>query len=275
MKKNSGFTIVEIIVAFALTMVVVLFLFQIVITLKDAYQNNFVVSNLVLKQDSISNMINNDLNNNNYGTIIDVIFDETTGCYTLTFENTAKRICYNLHENYLSYDDYEFNLVDKSTLDYVNVYKNNENLFIDIAISYKDLDDDYGVKVFYTQTEGMIIETPTCIETCYWYYTETKNTYCATESSTHSCHKYCDEGATNAKNNAGQNCSDNGGSTEACAQAAQTAYSSNYNKCIHSYITNTTTNNVYYQENSVKAEYSCDAPPSSTYTTKEIANSCE
>ena len=64
MKKNSGFTIVEIIVAFALTMVVVLFLFQIVITLKDAYQNNFVVSNLVLKQDSISNMINNDLNNN-------------------------------------------------------------------------------------------------------------------------------------------------------------------------------------------------------------------
>lgn len=151
MKKNSGFTIVEVIVAFALTMVVVLFLFQIVITLKDTYQNNFVISNLVLKQDNISNMINNDLVNNNYGAITDVTFDNTSSCYILTFENTIKTLCYDLQKNFLSYDDYEFTLVNKSTLNYVNVYKNNENLFIDIAISYKDLDDNYGVKVFYTQ----------------------------------------------------------------------------------------------------------------------------
>ena len=248
MKKNSGFTIVEIIVAFALTMVVVLFLFQIVITLKDAYQNNFVVSNLVLKQDSISNMINNDLNNNNYGAIMDVVFDENSSCYTLTFENTIKTICYDLHENYLSYDDYEFNLVDKSTLDYVNVYKQNENLFIDIAISYKDLEDNYGVKVFYTQTEGMIIEPPTCVNTCYWYYTETSNKYCKNETSSHSCYTTCKQTAETNKQQASQNCSANGGSSDWCTETAQEAYDNAYTNCINSLQTGKITTNIYYQE---------------------------
>ena len=62
MKK--GFTVVELIVSFSLVMVIVIFLFQIVISLKNLYTNSGVKTELLNKQSLISNEINKKLSSN-------------------------------------------------------------------------------------------------------------------------------------------------------------------------------------------------------------------
>ena len=62
MKK--GFTVVELIVSFSLVMVIVIFLFQIIISLKNLSTNSGVKTELLNKQSLISNEINKKLNNN-------------------------------------------------------------------------------------------------------------------------------------------------------------------------------------------------------------------
>ncbi len=147
--KNKGFTLVEIIVSFALTMIVVLFLFQLVITLKNVYTNNFVVSNLILKQANISKMINNDLLSPNLGNVSDFTYDQVNKCYNILFgSGIMHSICTDTINNKVIYDNYEFDLVKGSKVGNISVErKNTSDLYIHIPISYPDLDKDYGIKI--------------------------------------------------------------------------------------------------------------------------------
>lgn len=147
MKKNEGFTLVEIIVAFALTMVIVLFLFQLIITIKKIYTNNFVASNLSLKQANISQMINNDLILSNLGNFTG--YTTQNNCYNLMFQNSPynpRKLCVDKSNNTITYNDYEFELVKGSKIGNVTIDKQLNNLYINIPISYPDLDKDYGIK---------------------------------------------------------------------------------------------------------------------------------
>lgn len=144
MRKNKGFTLVEIIVAFALTMVIVLFLFQLIITIKNIYTNNFVASNLSLKQANISQMINNDLITSNLGNFTGYSIQDN--CYNLTFQNNFRRLCIDKANNTIAYQGYEFELVNGSKIGDMTVGQQANNLYINIPISYPDLDRDYGIK---------------------------------------------------------------------------------------------------------------------------------
>lgn len=152
MKKNKGFTLVEIIVAFALTMVIVLFLFQLIITIKKIYTNNFVTSNLNLKQSNISQMINNDLMLSNLGNVIDISKNTLTNCYNISFQYGRRNLCYDISANTITYNDYEFELVKGSKIGNVTIDRQLNNLYINIPISYPDLDRDYGIKAVLINT---------------------------------------------------------------------------------------------------------------------------
>ena len=151
MKKNAGFTLVEIIVSFTLTMVIVLFLFQLVITLKQIYTNNFVKSNLVLKQSNISRMINSDLISSYLGNVTNVA--NTINCYNITFEYGSRNICYDNSTKTISYNDYEFQLDKNVEIDSKNVLvgydTTNSILKINIPVTYPDIDGDFGIKIAY------------------------------------------------------------------------------------------------------------------------------
>lgn len=62
MKKNQGFSIVELIVSFALTMIIVVVLFEIIISLKNVYENSVTKSALVSRQNVLTDYIYSDLN---------------------------------------------------------------------------------------------------------------------------------------------------------------------------------------------------------------------
>ncbi len=149
MKENKGFTLVEVIVSFALTMIIVLFLFQLIITLKNVYNHKLIISNLILKQSNINQMINSDLIVSNLGDIISVSNDMVSNCYNISFQYGSRNICYNKENNTISYNDYEFELIKNSKIGDVSVVVNNGMLFIDIPITYPDIDNNFDVKIAY------------------------------------------------------------------------------------------------------------------------------
>ena len=61
--KRNGFTVVELIVSFSLTLVIAVFLFQIIINLKNLYTNSVIKTELVNMQSLISREINSKFNN--------------------------------------------------------------------------------------------------------------------------------------------------------------------------------------------------------------------
>ena len=63
-KDQSGFTIIELITSFSLTMVVLVFLFNIVVTMKETYVTNSAKSDLIVTQSLLSTALNEDLYNN-------------------------------------------------------------------------------------------------------------------------------------------------------------------------------------------------------------------
>lgn len=149
MKKNKGFTLVEVIVSFALTMIIVLFLFQLIITLKNIYNNNFVTSDLVLKQSNINQMINKDLMVSNLGEVTSIDNDSINNCYNINFQYGRRNLCYNKENNTISYNDYEFELIKNSNIGDVSVLASDGMLFINIGITYPDIDNNFDVKVAY------------------------------------------------------------------------------------------------------------------------------
>ena len=151
MKNNKGFTLVEIIVSFSLTMIVVLFLFQIILTLKQVYTNNFVVSDLKIKQGNIVKMINNDFSMSNLEDVVGIT-PSNNNCYVITFSNDTRNICYDNKNNVLIYNDYEFSLVEGSIVGNLNVYIDSGILFIDIPITYRDIDGDFVIKMYYNNS---------------------------------------------------------------------------------------------------------------------------
>lgn len=61
MKKNKGFSIVELIVSFSLTMIIVVILFEIIISLKNVYESSVTKSALISKQNILTDYIYSDI----------------------------------------------------------------------------------------------------------------------------------------------------------------------------------------------------------------------
>ena len=155
MKK--GFTVVELIVSFSLTMVIVVFLFQIVISLKNMYTANSLKTELLNKQAIISDKINSSFNKK---TITNVT---KCGSYCLNFiysDNSSEMLKINYNENSFQFGSYKTLLPDNSYMSNPSidiVYSgtfledsNNSILVINIPI-YSDFlkNQNYGINVMY------------------------------------------------------------------------------------------------------------------------------
>ncbi|MBQ9011792.1 MAG: prepilin-type N-terminal cleavage/methylation domain-containing protein [Bacilli bacterium] len=59
MKNNKGFTVVELLAAFTLTMVIVVFLFEIVLELKNVYVDSSLKTSVISKNSVVATTLNN------------------------------------------------------------------------------------------------------------------------------------------------------------------------------------------------------------------------
>lgn len=128
--NKKGFTTVELIVSFTLTAIIVIFLFELVLMLKDIYVNSGIKVKLVTKEATINSIINEDfkfktlISANKNGNEVTFVFDD----------GTKKTLSYNKANETISYGDYTTKLISGSKFG---------NILITTEVSMKAEDFDY------------------------------------------------------------------------------------------------------------------------------------
>ena len=162
-KNKKGATVVELIVSFTLVTVISIFLFQLVISLKELYDNSIIKTELLNKQSLISNQLNSTLNSKEIATI------SKCGLYCLNFnytDGTTDRLVLDLTNKTFEFGTYKTDLPEDSyfanpniAISYAatfNTYANNAMVIIDIPIySDKIKDQNFGVKVIYQYNSNL------------------------------------------------------------------------------------------------------------------------
>lgn len=157
LKNNKGFTVVELVTSFALAMVVFVFLFEIVVTLKDLYINSGYKTELLYKQAMISNKINTTLTQKK----IKIAMTCGDDCLFFIFDdNTTSKLQIDKENNIFTWGDYTTKLVANSYFGDININsitatnvgngKNDSIINIKIPIYSANITDkDFGVNIVY------------------------------------------------------------------------------------------------------------------------------
>ncbi len=152
MHKKRGFTLIEIAVTFSLVSVIVILLFQIIISLREVYIKGDIQTTFLSKQGIITKKINDDLQNLNLTSITSC----GAFCITLEYENHEKyNLSIDVQNQQIQYHDYTWKLPEGASIGTVEttIYENpadhNAILKIDIPVVHKLLENDYGLHFIY------------------------------------------------------------------------------------------------------------------------------
>ena len=157
MKNKKGFTVIELIVSFSLTVVVSIFLFQLVLVLQNMYNNSSVQTELLNIQGLISNKINSSFNEKDINRIT------KCGTYCLNFiynDGSNEELKINYAQNKIQFGSYTTKLPKNSTFKEVVVdilysgtfNQNNNNALLNLKIPInndKFKDKNFGINVVY------------------------------------------------------------------------------------------------------------------------------
>lgn len=167
MKNNKGFTIVELLVSFTLSMVLVIIMFQLIINLKDLYISSGVKTELLSKQYIITNKIYTDLIEKKVTALSGCLGKPE--CITFSFQDgTTKTLDIDMDENMLTYGDYVIKLTEESyyttasisTVGYTSGRGNNRILTIDIPIyNHRFNNINFGIRIVYPYNSQEVTDT--------------------------------------------------------------------------------------------------------------------
>lgn len=143
MKKNQGFSIIELIVSFTLTMAIVVILFEIIISLKNIYENSVTKSALITKQNALIDYIYSDIDD--YG--LSLVSACGNNCIQFTYDTGAVK---NLSWEYeydedskkqsfqkVKYGDYTTELIANSKFDLDLISSMGTTLYKGAKVCYK------------------------------------------------------------------------------------------------------------------------------------------
>lgn len=156
MKDQKGFTLVELIASFSLALIIMFFLFQIVIAVKELYVSSGIKTEMLIRQANLERQIGLDLEKG-----IKTVTSCETDCYQLTFkDNSTKEFRVDRATNIIFYGAYQIKLQDgsnigefsitKNTISGVSNNKNNTILILDLPITNPVVaDKNLGVHMIY------------------------------------------------------------------------------------------------------------------------------
>ncbi len=145
--KNKGFTVVELITSFALTMIISLFLFEVLIDVKDIFIETSIKTKIQEKLGVISKNIKSSINE---GSSYEC---EDTSCHYLRNGN-PNLITINTSDNSITIKDQKYKMpedVKIKNASIENITSDGENYCIKIkmSLSHKSLSEDYEYKAVY------------------------------------------------------------------------------------------------------------------------------
>lgn len=166
--NNQGFTVVELIVSFSVTLIVVSLLFNIVLDLKDLYVKDGVKTELLIKQGLITKNTIEGINTEDLTSIAKCA--STTNCYRFTYQDgTTKDLIYNTDTNIYQFGKFKTKLVSGSTFGAVTITretitsvssdKKNAMLTINIPITSTLVSGDYGIKIVHLYNSNQLTIT--------------------------------------------------------------------------------------------------------------------
>ena len=154
MKNNKGFTLVEMLVSFTLSMVLIVILFQLIINLKELYVASGIKTELLNKQYLITNKIYTDLNEKKVTKIENC--EDSPVCVEFTFtDGNTKKIEVDKTTKTLKYDGYIIKLKNDSEIKTININttdsESNKNIFnVNIEIKNNQFNNtNFGINIVY------------------------------------------------------------------------------------------------------------------------------
>lgn len=186
MKKNRGFSVVELIVSFTLTMVIVVVLFEIIIALKNIYENSVTKSAMISRQNNLIDYIYSDINDYGLSTVgtcgnncIQFMYDNgkiTNLSWEYEYDESSDRQSFQK----IKYGDYIVELIANSKFDLSLSASLGDTIFKGAKVCYnsksdvgyldiklpvynsKFENDDFGLNIFHIfNKSGFTVSLPT------------------------------------------------------------------------------------------------------------------
>lgn len=156
--NDCGFTVIELVVSFTITLIVILLLFQVVLSLKDLYVKDGIRTELLIKQSMMGQKITTDLNEHKIVAVTKCTSENH--CLSFTFDDgSIKTLSYNKDTNIFHYGDYTTKLVSGSKFGNIEISnrtfpdipmgRNDSIIKIKIPITHNLTKGDYGILVDY------------------------------------------------------------------------------------------------------------------------------
>lgn len=151
MKKNLGFTLVELLASFVLASIIFTFLLELFLSIKNIYTNQNIKTEVLIKTSNLEQAIYNDLDS-----IVGITkLDDNN--YLINLTNEDKKLSIDKENSKISYGDVlvKFDCVNLESLDVENYwtltkeYQDNNILNISFKITNSINEEDYSINVVY------------------------------------------------------------------------------------------------------------------------------
>ena len=162
--NKKGFTTIELIASFSIAMVILIVLFNVVLIMKDSYQNLDGETELLVQKDNLSYTINKKLRDKNLIQL--TTCTDATNCYLFTYnDSTFDKLIYDKDKKVITFDNYTFEISDSITVNdiKINEYYDdttstlyNGYFIINIPLEYNN--KDYSIKIIHQfNTDALVI----------------------------------------------------------------------------------------------------------------------
>ncbi len=167
LKNKRGFTVVELIVSLSITLVIVYFLLNIVLDLKDIYVKDGIRTELYIKQGTMMKKTIDSFNDKNLVKISKLDGNCLVKLEYYDSENEkseSKNICYDtsVSPNKYSVGDYNTKLVNESYIDKdeIEVSYDDANKVFHLYIPIKSdlVDGDYGINIVHIYNNSVTVD---------------------------------------------------------------------------------------------------------------------
>ncbi len=164
---NKGFTVVELIVSFSVTLIVVILLFNIILSVRNIYVNDGIKTELLIKQSIITEEVVDAVYNAELKTI--TACTNIKSCYNLTYsDGETTTISYNESTNIFQVGDYKTELISASipgnfvinseTFVADDIDDKDSLLILEFPVTHELVEGDFGVKasMIYKSSEILV-----------------------------------------------------------------------------------------------------------------------
>lgn len=162
--NKKGFTTIELIASFSIAMVILIVLFNVVLIMKDSYQNLDGETELLVQKDNLSYTINKKLRDKNLVQL--TTCTDATNCYLFTYDDsTFDKLIYDKDKKVITFNSYTFEISDSITANDIKINEHyddttstlyNGYFIINIPLKYNN--KDYSIKIIHQfNTDNLVI----------------------------------------------------------------------------------------------------------------------